>query len=363
MNIKQHKKKKIKRLIETLVFSILILVGSNRQLLSESAKQTKSIQITSVSKAIEIFRDLVLVEPINCLVAIIAKKENIICIANKAGVDSNNKMFYSNPEIVYYKLSKFADVWRVEKQAPVYKKEFFYWNSLPDFEIVTIGKKSYLFFHFLVSPMGNAVNLDELNFALFSLTDFRLTTLKYEGDPYTKNEKLFYLKGDFMNLNQLNTKPKLLKYLEKRASKSPWIYRTTKSDLEINSSTNYEKKWRIDNSSIKQVWEYKENILEQSIQITYYDKNIFPPSYQGDTPRKIENSKYKIISLFRGDILGYDKTKEKYFPIWVDSCSHGCDKDISFISEDTLKIVYSESANKEVVSIDLKKMTYSISME
>jgi hypothetical protein len=48
-----------------------------------------------------------------------------------------------------------------------------------------------------------------------------------------------------------------------------------------------------------------------------------------------------------------------YFPIWIENCSHGCNKDISLIGDTTLKITYSEARNQEII-FDLKNMTYQI---
>ena len=134
----------------------------------------------------------------------------------------------------------------------------------------------------------------------------------------------------------------------------------SKSDLAINNADNYEKKWQVDNSSIKTVWDVKENTFEEALRTTYYEKNIFPTE-EGYFSEKIENSKYKVVSLFRSNILGYDKTKKKYFPIWVEHCSRGCNKSISFISDMVLKIVYSEADN-ETITVDLTNMTYKITL-
>jgi hypothetical protein len=207
--------------------------------------------------------------------------------------------------------------------------------------------------------MGNMIEYYNLNFALFSLTDFQLTTLDYGGDPiYDDKLKLKQIKGDFKNLDKFNDKPELLSFLEGKASKCPLVYRATNSDLDMNSSANYEKKWEIDNSKIKSVWDNKNNIYDEPLRTTYYEKNIFP-SDQGFINGRVENNKYIVVSLFRNNILGYDRVKKKYFPIWVESCTHGCNKTISFVKETILQITYSEADNQKIF-VDLSKMTYSI---
>lgn len=348
-------------LILTIAYLSITLQGCNGQSKSGINQQVQQ-PTTTKETAVKVFKDLARVEPINCIVTILDNKECIICIANKTGAEGNDKMFYSNADIVYYKLSKFADAWRIDTQKPVFNKEFTYCDFYNDFEIATIGNKPYLYFFYCLSPMGNAISFVDLNFSLFSLMDFQLTTLNYGGDPvYDNKDNLQQIKGEFTNLDKLNGKPELLSYLEGKASKSKLVYRAKNKDLEINSSDNYEKKWQVDNSSIKTVWDVKDNTFEEPLRTTYYDKNIFPTK-RGQIFGNIENSKYKVVALFRNNIVGYDKTKKKYFPIWIESCSHGCNKEISFANETTLKIVYSESRD-EIITVDLAKMTYKITLK
>lgn len=353
--------KKVNLLLGMMLFVSILFVSCSGQRNSDKIQQKTQTTI-SKEQAIHIFKDLVRVEPINCLVTIIDNKEYILCIANKTGVDGNDKMFYSNADIIFYKLTKFANAWRVETQKPIFAEEFSYCQFYDDFEIVIIDNKPYLYFLYRLSPMGNAVCYFNLNFALFSMTDFQFTTLNYGGDPvYDSRDNLKQINGDFTNLDKLSSKPELFKFLEDKASKSSIVYRATSQDLDMNSADNYEKKWLADNSSIKTVWDVNENTFEEPLQITYYNNNIFPTE-ECLISDKIENNKYKIVSLFRHNILGFDKIKKKYFPIWVESCSHGCNKSISFNSDKVLKIVYSEADNQTIV-VDLIKMTYKITLK
>jgi hypothetical protein len=359
--------KKLNLLLGTIMLASIFLVSCNGQTKGDQTQQETPSTI-SKEQAISVFKDIVRIEPINCLATTFEDKECIICMANKTGVDGNNKMFYSNANIIFYKLTKFADAWRVETQKPIFSEEFTYCEFYNDFEIVHINegsrndKTDYLHFLYRLSPMGNAVSYMDLNFALFSLRDFQLTTLNYSGDPvYDNKDNLQQIKGDFTNLDKLSSKPDLSEFLEDKASKSPLVYRATKQDLDMNSADNYEKKWQVDNSKVKSVWDTKENTYEEPLRVTYYDKSIFPTK-QGYISGNVENTKFKIVSLFRNNILGYDKTKNKYFPIWVESCSHGCDKTVSFIDDTTLQITYSE-ANDETIIVELTNMTYKITLK
>jgi hypothetical protein len=308
---------------------------------------TSQAQLTSKKEAVNIFKDLMRIEPINCVVTKLNGKETILVLANKTGVAGNNKMFYSNPDIFFYKLSRFAGAWWVEAQKPIINEEFYYCNLYKDFDKITLSNKPYLYLMYKLTPMGNAVPDGTLSFALFSLSDFQLTTLDYD-----LNEK------DFTNINDLNSKQSLLNFLELKASKSPLVYRASENDLDLNASANYEKKWQVDNSSIKSVWEVKEKTAEGTLRTTYYNQNLFPKDPIGS----IENSQYKVVALFRNNILGFDKLKKKYFPIWVESCMHGCNKNISFLSPVKLKIVYSE-ANNQTITVDLSNMNYTMRLK
>ncbi|MEI8202455.1 MAG: restriction endonuclease [Bacteroidota bacterium] len=319
----------------------------------------KKLNKTSRLKAINIFKDLVLLEPINCIVTSFENKECIICIADAERKIADNAFHFSNAEIYFYKLSKFAGAWRVEIMEQIFKAEFIYCNFFEDFEIITINFIPYLYFNYCLSPMGNAINYNEIYFSLMSLKDFQQVTLNYGGIPFYDNEgNSKYIKGDFSNLEELNNKPEILNYLERKASKCSLIYRATKKDLELNTPENFIKKWKIDNPKIKSVWEVNENTIEESIVITFYDVSIFPKE-TNSIFQEIENDNYKIVAIFRNNILGYDKFQRKFFPIWVESCSHGCNKNISFIEDNILKITYSE-ANDQNIIINLSEKTYKI---
>ena len=66
--------------------------------------------------------------------------------------------------------------------------------------------------------------------------------------------------------------------------------------------------------------------------------------------------------MFRNNVISFDKMKRKYFPIWIESCMHGCDKSISLASNDNLEIKYIEAGN-QAIYIDLAKMTYKFMLD
>lgn len=349
-------RKSLKILIISFFTFIILNSCNNETKKNETAKQKQ--QSISNEKANNIFKDLVGIEPIYCIITTIDSSEYIICLANKTGLIYNDKYYYNPANIIFYKLSKFANAWQIDIQKPLYNDELSACTFFKEVEIVTIQNKQYLYFIYSQGELGNAVSYEYLNFNLYSINDLQLFTLTYEGTPiYDKNDSLIQINGEFSNIKVLKNNQEILKFFEKKAAKSTLIYRPTEKDLDINNVNNFDKKWHIDNSNIKNVWDVEFNIYQEPLKTTYYDKSIFPSDIE--PTNNIENNRYKIISFFRGNILGYDKIKKKYFPIWLDECSHGCDKSISFIDNSTLQITYIES-NDEIVTIDLEKLNYSI---
>ena len=138
------KRRKEKIFIGLTVFFCVFVISCNAQTSKDKTKkETHIVSELSISKeqASNIFKDIVRLEPINCVVVSLDKKEIIFCLANKTGIENNDKMFYSNPEIVFYKLSKFADTWRIEFQKTVITEEFSYCKFYDDFNVVKIENK------------------------------------------------------------------------------------------------------------------------------------------------------------------------------------------------------------------------------
>lgn len=136
---------------------------------------------------------------------------------------------------------------------------------------------------------------------------------------------------------------------------------TRKDTIQTNDSMDYEKKWINENTDIQTVWNSKENVLNKKLNISYYNNSIFPEN-KDFISDSLENENYKIVALFRNNVLAFDKAKKMFFPIWVENCGHGCDKTLSFINETTLCMTYSESQN-EKITVDLSNMSYSIRLK
>lgn len=302
-----------------------------------------------------IFKDLARLTPIACLTTKVDDKDCILCLANTKGLTKqDDKNFYSSPDVFCYILSQFAGAWRIVEKVPVSNNEFIYSEFSNDVEIVDIKGKPYLYFTFRTSGMGNATNASTLVFALISPEAKKLTKLSYEGaGEYDGHGNLKRLRGNFIDLDEKRP-PELLAFLQDKASKSPLVYRATAKDLALDNADNFDKKWEVENAAIRKAIESREDSIELVLRFTYYDNNLYKKD--DSTTDRIENKEYVIASYFRSDVIGYDKTKNKFFPIIIDRCSHGCEKTLSWINEHTVKITY--DINGETMVVELEKRLF-----
>jgi len=93
------------------------------------------------------------------------------------------------------------------------------------------------------------------------------------------------------------------------------------------------------------------------MKITYYDQDLFKME-SGQIYQKEENNRYTAIALFRNNILCYDKKRKRYFPVWVESCAHGCNKSINFLNDSILEIISEEIKESSTIKVNLFTMTY-----
>ena len=95
------------------------------------------------------------------------------------------------------------------------------------------------------------------------------------------------------------------------------------------------------------------------LHLSFYSDSIFSKD-----ETTIENNLYRIkanpdgIHALGGDILGFDKSKNKYFPIFIQECNYCPTMPVKFLSESTIELDSPDFQYKLI--FDLSKMTYSI---
>lgn len=216
-----------------------------------------------------------------------------------------------------------------------------------------IDKIPHFYFSTHETFMGQAIIEESVDFNLYNLENGKLHQLPFVGIPRGEND----LEGNFLPNKNLDQFPEIKKILQQKAEKSPYIYHPKGKEKDINYYKNYYKKWEEDNDAFNNLANGHSGIPE-TIYSTYYSEALFDLDGDNENIQKIENDFYVVISEFRGDILVYDIKKEKYFPLFVESCITGCNKEISFKSNHLLEVKFTESFENETTEINLKKIIF-----
>ncbi|KRB55615.1 hypothetical protein [Flavobacterium sp. Root186] len=213
----------------------------------------------------------------------------------------------------------------------------------------TLRKKiqgvDYFLFAIKESPLGNGDPEIYLSFIMLNTNSLKFYALKYIGE-YTLRSGEF-VDGEFTKDKILESNTAVYNELYQFGAKSKWIYKPTEEEKDINFYKNFEEKWNEDNYP-----EGKESSYPTIVKSTYYGENLFEFNGEYDKDQVIENNDFKIVSYFRNNIIGYDKNKKLYFPIAVESCHVGCDKEIKFISENEIEISHeTDSERPDIINL------------
>jgi hypothetical protein len=243
-------------------------------------------------------------------------------------------------------LDYFGDKWSIGKTI-LYGDDFTYKTFIDTFQTVTISNRDYLYFVVKNEVVGTAAaGLAALDFCLFDGTNDSLIILTY--DSYVKNDKL---EGEFVNIQAIKNTD-IIDFFNLKAKECKVIFRPSNEDFNLADIKNYEKKFQLNNPKLKDI-NYLDFSQTDTFHVDYYEKNIFPDSIYYD--ELIENKNLKVVSLFRNNVLGYDKLKKRYFPILILSCNHGCEKKIKFIDNWKLMISFDYG---DCIIFDFEHMRY-----
>lgn len=199
-----------------------------------------------------------------------------------------------------------------------------------------IDNEEFLLFSLKETFKGRAVIDRDINFYLLNINTLDFLTLTYTGKSSLRCNTC--IDGDFQENKKLDQYPTLKDVLYKYASKSKHIYIASKEEKDISYYKNYIQKWYKDNN-VNNDFGAGHASIPDIIYSTYYKENIF--EFTGDYGTDfIENSRFKIVNYFRGNLLGYDKVKKLYFPVLVESCNYDCGKEIHFSEGNIINIQY-----------------------
>lgn len=333
----------------SLLFALIILVGLlSCKSQTDSNQKLEDQDTTNISnskeRADEIFQDVIREKPLLCEQVAFNNGTYIIGV-----IKQSTSTFEKYDFIVLHKLE---NKWQ-KKLSEIYGEEYKYITPLDTFQLVYIEKKPYIYFQLLENFAGTAsAGFSTISFNLFDIISGQFLSLLYEGKDKDENT----VEGEFTNKGEFNNALLILNFLEDKASKSKSIYKPSKKELVSDNSKNYEKKWKVDNSNIPDIYSAK-GVKEGILKLTYYKKELMPFA---EALNKIESSEFIIVSYFRNNVIGYDKKQKKYFPIWIEGCNHCCNKEISFVDDWTVKVYWDECGDNITMTINLRDKKYKI---
>ncbi|MGE9314410.1 hypothetical protein ACLOAU_22330 [Niabella sp. CJ426] len=274
-----------------------------------------------------------------------------------ASEQSEHDPFFLIGDANYIVATKYLDE-RVVKADTLLKNEFVYTQiDSASIQQKKVGNNYYLLLTARETFKGQAITEKTINFILLDVNSLEHYTLMYEGVSSIRCYEC--IDGDFHPVPLLDKKPGLKSILFEYANKSKWVYRpATQVEKDARHFINYEQKWNEDNQEDNHLANGHSGVSEP-VYSTYYKEDIFKlTAAHASVTDSIENEHFKILSYFRGNILGFDKQKQLYFPIYIESCITGCDKKIRFVSPETIEILYDEYNSKEVYTVQLNKIRF-----
>lgn len=219
------------------------------------------------------------------------------------------------------------------------------------------GNNDYLLITAKETFKGQAITEKTVNFILLDINNLDHYTLAYEGTSSVRCYEC--IDGDFRASAILNKTPEIKDILYEYAYKSKWVYRpATQEEKDARHFINYEQKWQEDNQADNRLANGHSGIPE-TIYSTYYKEDIFKLTAEhGGEAAFIENERFKIMTYFRGNILGFDKQKQLYFPVFIESCITGCSKKVKFCSPAGIEVLYDEYSANETYKVQLDEIRF-----
>ncbi|WP_136669267.1 hypothetical protein [Flavobacterium sp. H122] len=324
--------------LSIILLSLLILFSCGK----EKTKFITKNKTNEKASILNAFKEFTSSDKQTNLYILVSKDSSDFVRISAFEASEHNKYLLSGEKsfILASKYKKENNNFKLIKQDTLQYGEYVYIDVDPEsFEEKKIRQDNYFLFTFSESFQGQAVIEKSIHFLALNTNDLRLTELPYNGTSSIRCEEC--IDGEFSESKSLNSNPAIKKELYKKASKHKWIYHPTEEEKNPKNYKNYSKYWeKINNADNNLANGYSP--LPEEIYSTYYKEDIF--KFTGDYEEIIENDTYKIVSYFRGNLLGYDKTKKLYFPIYIESCITGCNKKISFLSEHTIEVEFSEAS-------------------
>ena len=211
-----------------------------------------------------------------------------------------------------------------------------------DFLKKYVDGSEFIFFSTEEREMGQASTETTLYFFMIDMVSGKQYDLLYVGEETERSRKNETIEGSFVFNKRLNAKPRFKQLLLDYATNCKLIYKPSAEDKNILYYSNYAQKWEKDNKLNGRLANGYTDIPKK-IYSTYYKENII--DFTGDISKAdviIENDHFMVVAFFRNNIIAYDKRKKRYFPIFIESCITGCNKEVKFMAKDKILITHYE---------------------
>jgi hypothetical protein len=197
-----------------------------------------------------------------------------------------------------------------------------------------------------VRPQGTAYAASgQVDFHLVNVQTLELHRLVFWGEERGNGT----VQGQFGAADALSGHPDLLAFLKDKAAACPRIYHGGQDSM------SWVDDWKAANASLPDP-AMVESFGPVKIRWQYYDQELMKEHPNSEDGIR-ENAQFKVFSYFRSHLIGYDKARKQYFPIWTDTCAHGCNKEIRSLQGSVLAFVFGEWESEKVLYVDLKAGT------
>ncbi|MCL9806587.1 hypothetical protein NAT51_13710 [Flavobacterium amniphilum] len=270
----------------------------------------------------------------------------------------NDKYFLTGNKnfIIASILKKMDGSMKLIQQDTLLSDEFQYVHvDAKNFVKKTINNRNNLLMSVLETPMGNGDPERYVTFFMIDLKNLKSYSLQYKGEESLRCDEC--IDGEFIKNKTLESNPEIKDVLYQYANTSKWIYTPKGKEKDLSHYKNYVQKWNADNNTENNLANGN-SPLPDVLYSTYYKENLFEFTGDYSENEAIENNNYIIVSYFRNSIIAYDKNKKLYFPVFVESCATGCNKEIKFVSENTIEIRYTEYSGHKGEIIDLNAIKF-----
>jgi len=114
--------------------------------------------------------------------------------------------------------------------------------------------------------------------------------------------------------NDLKKNPAVLSFLRKKVKESPLVEKVSDKEND-NYHNNYQKEWYISNDRIH--YKVNDNLyVWYPINTKEYERNEFAEYDKYSISAKTDSKKYRVFSIFKGEVFAFKKSNKKYIPLW-----------------------------------------------